>query len=60
MCVCVCVYFSYVTCVSVLLQADVFSYGIILAEVISRIPADPDFMPRTQVLLSWCEFVSFS
>ena len=32
-----------------LIQADVFSYGIILAEVISRIPADPDFMPRTQV-----------
>ena len=30
-------------------QADVFSYGIMLAEVLARIPADPDFMPRTQV-----------
>ena len=30
-------------------QADVFSFGIVLAEIIARIPADPDFMPRTQV-----------
>ena len=30
-------------------QADVFSYGIILAEIMARIPADPDFMPRTKV-----------
>ena len=26
-----------------------FSFGIMLAEIIARIPADPDFMPRTQV-----------
>lgn len=30
-------------------QADVFSFGITLAEIMARISADPDFMPRTQV-----------
>ena len=30
-------------------KADVFSYGIILAEIMARIPADPEFMPRTNV-----------
>ncbi len=30
-------------------QADVFSFGITLAEIIARIPADPDVMPRTSV-----------
>ena len=30
-------------------QADVFSYGIVLAETATRLPADPDFMPRTRV-----------
>ena len=30
-------------------QADVFSYGIVLAETMTRLPADPDFMPRTRV-----------
>jgi len=33
-------------------QADVFSYGIILAEIMARIPADPDFMPRTHVSIA--------
>ena len=42
-------HFLYFHSFVLLIQADVFSYGIILAEVISRIPADPDFMPRTQV-----------
>ncbi|EDQ87861.1 uncharacterized protein MONBRDRAFT_37744 [Monosiga brevicollis MX1] len=29
------------------LAADVFSFGIVLAELISRVSADPDHMPRT-------------
>ena len=30
-------------------QADVFSFGITLAEIFTRMPADPDFIPRTSV-----------
>ncbi len=29
--------------------ADVFSFGITLAEIMTRMPADPDFIPRTSV-----------
>ena len=30
-------------------QADVFSFGITLAEIMARVPADPEYMPRTRV-----------
>ncbi|XP_053556938.1 dual specificity testis-specific protein kinase 1 isoform X2 [Bombina bombina] len=29
-------------------KADIFAFGIILCEIIARIPADPDYLPRTE------------
>ncbi|XP_019631429.1 PREDICTED: dual specificity testis-specific protein kinase 2-like [Branchiostoma belcheri] len=29
-------------------KADVFSFGIVLCEIIARVPADPDYLPRTE------------
>lgn len=31
------------------LQVDVFSFGIMLCEILARIPADPEVLPRTRV-----------
>ena len=36
-------------CLLLLLQADVFSYSILLAEIMSRLPADPEYIPRKNV-----------
>lgn len=30
-------------------QADIFAFGIVLCELIARVPADPDYLPRTEV-----------
>lgn len=30
-------------------KADVFAFGIVLCELIARVPADPDYLPRTEV-----------
>lgn len=50
-------YLEYVFIVlSIYLQADVFSYGIILCEIIARIQADPDFLPRTEVTFPLASF----
>lgn len=35
-----------------LFQVDVFSFGIVLCEILARIPADPEILPRTQVELT--------
>ena len=39
-------------------QADIFSFGIIMCELIARIEADPDILPRTQNF--GVEYVAFS
>ncbi|RUS88586.1 hypothetical protein EGW08_003686 [Elysia chlorotica] len=44
-------------------RADIFSFGIILLEITTRIDADPDYMPRTQKFgvdyVKVCEMVDY-
>ena len=35
------------TCTYILIQADVFSFGIMLCQLIARLPCDPDKLPRS-------------
>ena len=35
------------TCTYILFQADVFSFGIMLCQLIARLPCDPDKLPRS-------------